>query len=51
VRGYRLFEEGTRELVYCIVCQVRGREVPPTSEEFTFQVIKRTWGEGVMRIL
>jgi hypothetical protein len=34
VRGYRLFEEGTRELAYRIVCQVRGREVLPTSEEF-----------------
>jgi hypothetical protein len=42
VRGYRLFEEGTRELAYRIVCQVRGREVPPTSEEFTFEVIERT---------
>jgi hypothetical protein len=45
VRGYRLFEEGTRELAYRIVCQVRGREVLPTSEEFTFEVIERTWGE------
>jgi hypothetical protein len=51
VRGYRLFEEGTRELVYRVVCQVRGREVPPTSKEFTFEVIERTWGEGVMRVL
>jgi hypothetical protein len=51
VRGYRLFEEGTRELAYRIICQVRGREVPPTSEEFTFEVIDRTWGEGVMHVL
>jgi hypothetical protein len=51
VRGYRLFEEGTRELAYRIVYQVRGREVPPTSEEFTFEVIERTWGEGVMHVL
>jgi hypothetical protein len=51
VRGYRLFEEGPRELAYRVVCQVRGREVPPTSEEFTFEVIERTWGEGVMRVL
>jgi hypothetical protein len=51
VRGYRLFEEGTRELAYRIVCQVRGREVLPTSEEFTFEVIERTWGKGVMRVL
>jgi hypothetical protein len=42
VRGYRLFEEGTRELAYRIVWQVRGREVLPTSEEFTFEVIERT---------
>jgi hypothetical protein len=51
VRGYRLFEEGTCELEYRIVCQVHEREVPPTSEEFTFEVIERTWGEGVMRVL
>jgi hypothetical protein len=51
VRGYRLFEEGTREMAYRIVFQVRGREVPPTSEEFTFEVIERTWGEGVMHVL
>jgi hypothetical protein len=51
VRGYCLFEEGTRELAYSVVCQVRRREVLPTSEEFTFDVIERTWGEGVMRVL
>jgi hypothetical protein len=51
VRGYRLFAEGTRELAYRIVCQVHGREVLPTSEEFTFEVIERTWGEGMMRVL
>jgi hypothetical protein len=31
IRGYRLFEEGTRELVYQVICQVRGKEVLPTS--------------------
>jgi hypothetical protein len=31
VRGYRLFEEGTRKLVYHVICEVRGKEVPPTS--------------------
>jgi hypothetical protein len=31
VCGYRLFEEGTRELAYQVVCQVRGKEVPLTS--------------------
>jgi hypothetical protein len=51
VRGYRLFDEGTRELAYRVVCQVRGKEIPPTSEEFTFEVTERTWGEGVMRVL
>jgi hypothetical protein len=51
VRGYRLFEEGTRELAYQVVCQVRGKEVPPASPEFTFEVIKRTWGDGLMRVL
>jgi hypothetical protein len=51
VKGYRLFEEGTRELAYRIVCQVCGREVPPTSEEFTSEVIERTWSKGVMRVL
>jgi hypothetical protein len=51
VRGYRLFEEGTRELAYQVVCQVRGKEVPPTSPEFTFEVIERTWGDGLVRVL
>jgi hypothetical protein len=51
VRGYRIFEEGTRELAYRVVCQVRGKEVPPTSPEFTFEVIERTWGDGLMRVL
>jgi hypothetical protein len=51
VRGYRLFEDGTRELAYQVVCQVRGKEVPPTSPEFTFEVIKRTWGNGLMHVL
>jgi hypothetical protein len=51
VRGYRLFEEGTRELAIRVVCQVRGKEVPPTSSEFTFEVIERNWGDGLMRVL
>jgi hypothetical protein len=51
VRGYCLFEEGTRELAYQIICQVRGKEVLPTSQEFTFEVIKRTWGDGLMCVL
>jgi hypothetical protein len=51
VRGYRLFEEGTRELAYQVVCQVRGKEVPLTSPEFTFEVIEHTWGDRLMRVL
>jgi hypothetical protein len=30
VRGYRLFEEGTRELAIRVVCQVHGKEVVTT---------------------
>jgi hypothetical protein len=51
IRGYRLFEEGTRELAFQLVCQVRGKEVPPISQGFTFEVIERTWGDGLMRVL
>jgi hypothetical protein len=51
VQGYRLFEEGTWELAYQVVCQVRGKEVPPTSPEFTFEVIERNWGDSLMRVL
>jgi regulator of replication initiation timing len=51
IRGYRLFEEGTRELAYQVVCKVHGKEVPPTSQEFTFEVIEHTWGDGLMRVL
>jgi hypothetical protein len=51
VRGYRLFKEGTRELAIRVVCQVRGKEVPPTSPEFTFEVIERNWGDGLMCVL
>jgi hypothetical protein len=50
VRGYQLFEEGTRELAIRVVCQVRGKEVLPTSPEFTFEVIERNWGDGLMRV-
>jgi regulator of replication initiation timing len=51
VRGYRLFKVCTWELAYQVVCQVRGKEVPPTSPEFTFEVIERNWGDGLMRVL
>jgi hypothetical protein len=51
VRGYQLLEEGTRELAIRVVCQVRGKEVPPTSPEFTFEVVERNWGDGLMRVL
>jgi hypothetical protein len=51
VRGYHLFEEGTRELAIRVVSQVRGKEVPPTSPEFTFEVIERNWGDGLMHVL
>jgi hypothetical protein len=46
-----LFEKGTQELAIRVVCQVCGQEVPPTSPEFTFEVIERNWGDGLMRIL
>jgi hypothetical protein len=46
-----LFEEGTQELAIRVVCQVRGKEVPPTSPEFTFEVIEHNWGDGLMRVL
>jgi hypothetical protein len=32
VYGYRLFEEGTWELAYQVVCQVCGKEAPPISQ-------------------
>jgi hypothetical protein len=51
VRGYRLFKEGTWELAIWVVCQVRRKEVPPTSPEFTFEVIKHNWGDGLMHVL
>jgi hypothetical protein len=51
VRGYLLFEEGTRELAYQVVCQVRGKEVPSIYQGFTFEVIERTWGDGLMHVL
>jgi hypothetical protein len=51
VRGYRLFKEGTRELAYQLVCQVRVKEILPISQGFTFEVIERTWGDGLMRVL
>jgi hypothetical protein len=51
VRGYRLFEEGIRELAYQVVCQVRRKEVSPISQGFTFEVIERTWGDGLMCVL
>jgi hypothetical protein len=35
-------------LAYQVVCQVRGKEVSLTSHEFTFEVIERTWGDGLM---
>jgi hypothetical protein len=38
-------------LAYQVICQVRGKEVPPTYQEFTFEVIERTWGDGLMRVL
>jgi hypothetical protein len=51
IRGYHLFEEGTRELAYQVICHVRGKEVLPASPEFTFEVIERTWGNGLIRVL
>jgi hypothetical protein len=51
VQGYRLFEEGTRELAYQLVCQVDGKEVPLISQGFTFEVIERIWGDGLMHVL
>jgi hypothetical protein len=33
-----------------VVCQVCGKEVPPTSPEFTFEVIEPNWGDGLMHV-
>jgi hypothetical protein len=38
-------------LAYQVVCQVRGKEVPLASLEFTIEVIERTWGDGLMCVL
>jgi hypothetical protein len=51
VRGYHLFDEGTREMSWLIVCHVRGKETPPTSEEFTSEVTEHPWGNVVMHVL
>jgi hypothetical protein len=51
IRGYRLFEEGTRELAHQVVCQVCRKEVLLTSQGFTFEVIEGTWGDGLMHVL
>jgi hypothetical protein len=42
---------GYPELAYQVVCQVHGKEVPPSSQGFTFEVIEHTWGDGLMRVL
>jgi hypothetical protein len=51
VRGYHLFDEGTRQLAWLAICHVRGKETPPTSEDFTFELTEQTWGNGVMCVL
>jgi hypothetical protein len=51
VRGTRLVPDFTRELCWQVGCQVRGKEVIPTSEEITFEVMDRTFEDGVMRVL
>jgi regulator of replication initiation timing len=34
-----------------VVCQVRRKDVLPTSPEFTFEVIECNWGDGLMRVM
>jgi hypothetical protein len=38
-------------MAWLIICQVRGKETPPTSQEIIFEVTERTWADGVMRVL
>jgi hypothetical protein len=51
IRGFCLFDEGTRELSWLVIGQVHGKETPPTSEEITCEMTERTWGDGVMCVL
>lgn len=51
LRGYRLDRPESSDASWRVVCTVRGQQVAPVCEDLTFEVVDRTWGEGVLRVL
>ena len=51
LKGVRLERPEDSELSWLVVCTVRGREVAPVSEEFTVDVMERSWVDGMVRVM
>ncbi|KAK1682500.1 hypothetical protein QYE76_043348 [Lolium multiflorum] len=49
VKGVRTERPEDSEMAWLVTCVVRGGEVAPVSEEFTIDVMERTWLDGMIR--
>ncbi|KAK1694509.1 hypothetical protein QYE76_011206 [Lolium multiflorum] len=50
VKGVRTERPEDSEMAWLVTCVVRGGEVAPVSEEFTVDVMERTWLDGMIRV-
>jgi hypothetical protein len=50
VKGVRTERPEDSEMAWLVTCVVRGGEVAPVSEEFTVDMMERTWLDGMIRV-
>ena len=51
IRGYRRTVPEQSGMSWRVVCTLRGRQVEPVCEDIQFEVIERTFEEGMMRVM
>jgi hypothetical protein len=50
VKGVRTERSADSEMAWLVTCVVRGSGIAPVSEEFTIDVMERTWLDGMIRV-
>ncbi|KAK1610449.1 hypothetical protein QYE76_034122 [Lolium multiflorum] len=50
VKGVRTERSADSEMAWLVTCVVRGSGISPATEEFTIDVMERTWLDGMIRV-
>ncbi|KAK1663564.1 hypothetical protein QYE76_038789 [Lolium multiflorum] len=50
IKGVRTERSADSEMAWLVTCVVRGSGISPATEEFTIDVMERTWTDGMIRV-